>query len=92
MSTIYNKEHFSVVVIAVSVKLCIVIVLSILFEKALQPGLEVVKFEYSLKLKIKCTDWLPASSQSLHFILSLRINSSFITSRPGDLNLHFTFQ
>ena len=45
--------------------------------------------EYSLKLKIKRNDWLLAcghvssSSQSLRSILSLRMNSSFITSRPG---------
>ena len=30
-----------------------------------------------------CGVFLPTSSQSLRFILSLRINSSFITSRPG---------
>ena len=49
-------------------------------------GLEVIKLEYSLKLIIKCNDRLladvSASSQSLRFILSLRMNSSFITSRP----------
>ena len=28
---------------------------------------------------------MPASSQSLRFILSLRMNSSFITSRPGPM-------
>ena len=44
-------------------------------------GLEVIKLEYSLKLKIKRNDWLLAdnvstSSQSLRFILSLRMNSS----------------
>ena len=37
----------------------------------------------SLRLKIKCNDWLLASNQSLRFILSLRLYSSFITSRPG---------
>ena len=62
------------------------------------PGLEVIKLEYSLRLRIKCNDWLladtcpqaanhcahvSASSQSLRFIFSLRMNSSFITSRPG---------
>ena len=51
------------------------------------PGLEVIKLQFSLKLKIKHNDWLlgdvSASSQSLRFILSLRMNSSFITSRPG---------
>ena len=50
------------------------------------PGLEVIKLEYSLRLKIKRNDWMladtSASSQSLRFILSLRMNSSFITSRP----------
>ena len=46
----------------------------------LEPGLEVKKLEYSLKLKIKRNDWLLMDT-SLRFILSLRINSSFITSR-----------
>ena len=69
-------------------------------------GLEVIKLEYILKLKIKRNDWLlvdtswvhsqtqnkaqwlaacghvSTSSQSLRFILSLRMYSSFITSRP----------
>ena len=48
--------------------------------------LEVIKLEYSLKLKINHNDWLladmSASSQSLRFILSLRMKASFITSRP----------
>ena len=39
------------------------------------PGLKVIKLEYILRL-------VSASSQSLCFILSLNINSSFITSRP----------
>ena len=51
-------------------------------------GLKVIKLEYILRLKIKRNDWLIAdtclSSQSLHFILSLRMNSRFITSRPDD--------
>ena len=53
------------------------------------PGLNVIKLKYSLKLKMKHNDWLAAcghvsaSSQSLGFILSLRMNSSFITSRPA---------
>ena len=51
------------------------------------PGLEVIKLEFILRLKIKRNDWLladtSACSQSLHFILSLRLCSSFITSRPG---------
>ena len=46
------------------------------------PDLKVIKLEHSLRLKIKRNDWLladmSASSQSLHFILSLRMNSSFI--------------
>ena len=33
--------------------------------------------------KIKCNDWLLADKQSLRFILSLRMKSSFITSRPA---------
>ena len=57
-------------------------------------GLEIIKLEYSLKLKIKRNDWLLASSQSLRFILSLKMNSSFITSRPVlptfSLNDHFS--
>ena len=57
-------------------------------ECAVEPGLEVKKkLEYSLRLKIKCNDWLladvSACGQSLCFILSPRMNSSFITSRPG---------
>ena len=82
-------------------------------SKALVPGLEVIKLEYSLKLKIKGNDWLlvdtcpqaanhcallghinhcalfghvSTSSKSLRFILSLRMNSSSITSRPGELH------
>ena len=48
------------------------------------PGLEVIKLEY--RLNIKPNDWLLADTrQSLHFVLSLRINSSFITSRPYNL-------
>ena len=58
---------------------------------SLKTGLEVIILEYSLRLKIKGNDWLLAdrcwfvspSSQSLRFILSLRMNSNFITSRPG---------
>ena len=48
-------------------------------------GPEVIKLEYSLRLKIKHNDWLlvSASSQSLCFILSLRMNSSFTASGPG---------
>ena len=45
----------------------------------LEEGFEAIKLEYSLRLKIKCNDWL----LYLRFILSLRINSSLITSRPG---------
>ena len=51
-------------------------------------GLKVIKHEYSLRLNKKvqglaACGHLSASSQSLRFILSLRMNSSFITSRPG---------
>ena len=54
-----------------------------------KPDLEVIKLEYSLKLKIKHNDWLLADTcpQSLRFILSLRMNSSFINSRPGGVGL-----
>ena len=50
------------------------------------PGLEVIKLEFILRLKIKGNDWLlvywllaaaSASSQSLRFILSPRLYSSF---------------
>ena len=43
-----------------------------------------IELEYSLRLKIMRNDWLlaSASSQSLCVILSLRMNSSFITSKP----------
>ena len=45
------------------------------------PGFEVIKLEYSFKLKIKSNDWLPAdkgplSSQSLRFTLSSGVISS----------------
>ena len=51
-------------------------------------GLEVIKLEYSLKLKIKHNDWLlvaPCLQAANHcaLFLSLKMNSSFITSRPG---------
>ena len=48
-------------------------------------GLEVIKLEFILRLKIKRNDWLLADvrkHQSLCFILSLRLYSSLITSRP----------
>ena len=49
-------------------------------EKA---DLEVIRLDYSLKRKITRNDWLlSASSQSLRLILSLRMNSKFITLRP----------
>ena len=28
------------------------------FDKKSEPGLQIIKLEYSLKLKIKCNDWL----------------------------------
>ena len=45
------------------------------------PGTKVIKLEFIFKLKIKRNDWL-LSSQSLRFILSLRLYSSCITSGP----------
>ena len=42
----------------------------------LSTGLEVIKLEFILRLKIKHNDWLPADT-------CLRLYSSFITSRPG---------
>ena len=47
------------------------------------PGLEVIKTEFILRLKIKRNDWLLVDM----CILSLRLYSSFITSRP-DLYVH----
>ena len=40
--------------------------------------LEVIKLEYSLRLKIKRNDWLLVD-------FCLRMNSIFVTSRPGDI-------
>ena len=74
----------------------------VLLTMLVGPCFEVIKLEYSLRIKITRNDWLlsdtsqaqnkaqllaacghvSASSQSLRFILSLRMNSSFITSRP----------
>ena len=50
-------------------------------------GLEVIKLEVTLRLKIKRNDWLladtvSASRQSLRFMLSLKLYSSFITLGP----------
>ena len=67
------------------------------------PGLEVITLEFILKLKIMCNDWLlpkrvckqpdmSASSQSLRFILSLRLYLNFITSRLGELKINVTFK
>ena len=53
-------------------------------------GPKVMKLENSLKLKIKRN--VSASSQSLCFILSLRMNSSFTTSGPGFLALKPKYQ
>ena len=50
--------------------------------RVLSPGPEFIKLENSPKLKIKAYDWLH-KQQSLRFILSLRMNSSFITAGPG---------
>ena len=58
---------------------------------SLSSGLEVIKLELILKLKIKRNGWLladvSASSQSLHFILTLGLYSNFITSGPGVIKL-----
>ena len=53
-----------------------------------RPGLEVIKFEFILKLKIKHKDWLladmcPQTANRYAFFFSLRLYSSFITSKPG---------
>ena len=55
------------------------------------PGLEVIKLEFKIRLKIKRNDWLLASSQSLRFILSLKLYSGFITLRPEFSVLRLTF-
>ena len=66
--------------------------LLVVFERTLKEivisGLEVIKLEYSLRLKFKCNDWLLALADMCpqaanHCALSPRMNSSFITSRPG---------
>ena len=64
--------------------------LLVVFERTLKEivisGLEVIKLEYSLRLKFKCNDWLLADTcpqAANHCALSPRMNSSFITSRPG---------
>ena len=51
-------------------------------------GLEVIKLEFILRLKIKCNDWLiadtcPQAANHWAFILSLSLSSSFITSKSG---------
>ena len=53
------------------------------------PGLEVIKLEYILRIKIKRYDWLladmcPQAANHCAF-LSLTMNSSFITARPAFL-------
>ena len=66
-------------------------------EQTIKPSLEVIKLEFILKLKINCTDWqladmcLVHSSQSLSFILSLRLKQSFITPRPDQFCAGFKF-
>ena len=52
-----------------------------------RPGLEVIKLEFILRLKIKRNDWLfadtcPQAANHCAVILSLSLYSSFITSRP----------
>ena len=50
-----------------------------------RPGLEVIKNEYNKNKDqwFTACGHVSASSQSLHFILSLRLYLSFISSRPG---------
>ena len=51
------------------------------------PGPKVIKLEFIIRLKkeqsLAVCGHVSASSQSLGFILSLRLYSSFIASRPG---------
>ena len=54
-------------------------------------GLEVIKLEYSLRLKIKRNDWLlvdtcPQATNHCDLFFGLRMNSSFIITRPGLLD------
>ena len=54
------------------------------------PGVEVIKLEFILKLKIKRNDWLLAdnclqAANCYALFLSLRLYSSFITSRLGPI-------
>ena len=53
-------------------------------QSQIDPGPEAIKLEFILKLKIKRNNGLlvdtSTSSPLLRFILSLRMNSSFITS------------
>ena len=57
----------------------------------LLPGLEVIKLEYSFKLKIKRNDWLladmPASSQSLRFIFEVENELKFYNLGDRPLGL-----
>ena len=52
-------------------------------QSQIDPGPEVIKLEFILKLKIKCNDGLLVDTcpEAAHYCaLSLRMNSSFITS------------
>ena len=56
-------------------------------KNILQPGLEVIKLEFILRLKIKCNDWLladtcPQAANHCAFFESETV-LKFITSRPG---------
>ena len=64
---------------------CVVLTFAGRFTTGKVSGLEVRKLEYSLRLKIKPN--VSASSQSLGFNFNLRMNSSFITTRPGVLEI-----
>ena len=59
--------------------------------QTMRSGLEVIKLKYSLRLKIKHNDWLladtcPQATNHCDLFFGLRMNSSFITTRPGLLD------
>ena len=59
-------------------------------------GLDVIKLKFILKLEIKRNDvacgHVSPSSQLLCFILSLRLYSSFITSKPDNDDVQTALQ
>ena len=65
----------------------------VLLQLKTQVSLVVIKLEFIDKLTIKCNDWLLADKcvrkqPIMRFILSLRLYSSFITSKTESRRLH----